>query len=160
MTGLGWRSVGNLELTALPSLGRDRWVRHLDAADILLVNGGDPMYLAYWMRESGVAELLPSFGGVYASLSAGSMIMAPRIGQDFVEWTPPTGGDETLGLVDFAIFPHLDHPMLPWNTMATAERWAAGIGLPAYAIDDQTALRVEDGRVEVISEGSWRHFPG
>lgn len=160
MTELGWRSVGNLELTALPSLGRDRWVPHLDAADILLVNGGDPMYLAYWMRESGLADLLPSFGGVYASLSAGSMVMTPRIGKEFVGWTPPTGGDETLGLVDFAIFPHVDHPMLPSNTMAAAERWAAGVGVPAYAIDDQTALRVEDGRIEVISEGHWRRFDG
>lgn len=158
MTELGWRSIGNLELSALPSLGRDRWVPLVEAADILLVNGGDPLYLAYWMRESGLAALLPSFGGVYASLSAGSMVMAPRIGTEFVGWTPPTGADETLGLVDFALFPHLDHPMLPWNMLANAERWAERIGVPAYAIDDQTALRVVDGTVEVISEGTWHRF--
>jgi len=86
------------------------------------------------------------------------MVMAPNIGQDFVRWKPPTGGDETLGLVDVAMFPHLDHEMLPENTMADAERWAAGMPVPAYAIDDQTAITVVDGTVEVISEGHWKLF--
>jgi dipeptidase E len=84
--------------------------------------------------------------------------MTPRIGEDFVGWKPPTGADATLGLVDFSIFPHLDHPDLPENTMADAEQWAAGIAGPAYAIDDETAIKVTDGAVEVISEGQWRLF--
>jgi dipeptidase E len=54
--------------------------------------------------------------------------------------------------------PHLDHPDLPENTMADAEAWAAGLSGPAYAIDDQTAIKVVDGTVEVISEGHWRLF--
>jgi dipeptidase E len=91
-------------------------------------------------------------------LSAGSMVMAPRIGADFVGWTPPTGGDGALGIVGFSIFPHLDHEDLPENTMAEAERWAAGLGGPAYAIDDQTAIKVTDGDAEVISEGRWKRF--
>jgi dipeptidase E len=160
MTELGWKSVGVLELTALPSLGRDQWVPAVREADVLLVNGGDPMYLHHWMVESGFAELLPSLSDtVYVGLSAGSMVMTPRIGEDFVEWRPPTGaGDATLGLVDFAIFPHLDNPDLPHNRMANAERWAAGMKLPAYAIDDQTAIKVTADGVEVISEGQWRLF--
>ncbi|HNQ99773.1 MAG TPA: Type 1 glutamine amidotransferase-like domain-containing protein, partial [Trueperaceae bacterium] len=109
-------------------------------------------------RQSGLADLLPSLDAVYVGLSAGSMVMAPRIGREFVGWTPPTGGDETLGLVDLAIFPHLDHPMLPSNTLAAAERWAAGVRVPAYAIDDETAIRVVDGAVDVVSEGNWKLF--
>jgi dipeptidase E len=158
MTGLGWKSLGVLELTALPSTKKDRWLPMLEAADVLLVNGGDPLYLAYWMRESGVADLLPSLNAVWVGLSAGSMIMTPRIGAFFVGWTPPTGGDETLGLVDFSIFPHLNHPMLPHNTTANAEKWAADIAGPAYAIDDETAIKVADGAAEVISEGHWKQF--
>lgn len=84
--------------------------------------------------------------------------MAPRIGEAFVQWTPPTGGDETLGVVDFAMFPHLDHEMLPDNSMADAERWAAKMRLPSYAIDDDTAIQVIDGTVEVVSEGHWKQF--
>jgi len=159
MTELGWKSVGMLELTALPSMGPDLWVSTVQETDVLLVNGGDPMYLAYWMQQSGLAELLPSLSdAVYVGLSAGSMVMAPCIGEWFVEWRPPTGGDTTLGLVEFAMFPHLDNPDLPYNTMAHAERWAAGMPVPAYAIDDQTAIRVTDDGVEVISEGHWRQF--
>jgi dipeptidase E len=158
MCELGWKSVGVLELTALPSIEDELWVPTVREADVLLVNGGDPLYLCHWMRQSGLAELLPSLGAVYVGLSAGSMVMAPNIGQDFVGWRPPAGGDETLGLVDFAMFPHLDHPDLPENTMADAERWAAGMPVPAYAMDDETAIQVVDGAVEVISEGHWKLF--
>ena len=162
MTGLGWKSVGVLELTALPSLDREHWVTAVREANVLLVNGGDPMYLHHWMVESGLAEVLPTLSEtVYVGFSAGSMVLTPRIGEAFVEWRPPTGaGDATLGLVDFAIFPHLDHPAMPENTMADAERWAAAMTVPAYAIDDQTAIKVTDEGVEVISEGHWRLFEG
>ncbi len=159
MCELGWKSLGVLELTALPSIDRERWVSWVEGTDVLLVNGGDALYLSYWMRQSGLAELLPSLSAVWVGLSAGSMVMTPRIGEYFVQWTPPTGGDETLGVVDFSIFPHVDNVDLPGNTMAHAERWAAGMPHPSYAIDDQTAIRVVDGTVDVISEGHWKHFP-
>jgi dipeptidase E len=111
------------------------------------------------MRQSGLADLLPSLGEtVYVGLSAGSMVMAPNIGEDFVRWSPPAGGDATLGLVDFAMFPHLDHVDLPDNSMAGAEKWAAGMKVPAYAIDDDTAIKVTDGTVDVVSEGHWKLF--
>ncbi len=159
MVELGWKSVGILELTALPSIGEERWLPWVQEADVLLANGGDALYLAHWMRESGLAAQLPLMRDkVWVGLSAGSMVMAPRIGEWFVGWTPPTGSDETLGLVDFSIFPHLEHPMLPYNTMANAEKWADTLSGPAYAIDDETAIQVVDGQVEVVSEGRWRHF--
>ena len=137
MCELGWRSLGVLELTALSGIGAERWVPWVREADVLLVNGGDALYLSHWMRESGLADLLPSLGAVWVGLSAGSMVMTPAIGEEFVEWKPPTGGDRTLGLVDFSI------PMPG----------------PAYAIDDQTAITVTvDGTVDVVSEGHWRLF--
>lgn len=157
MCELGWKSVGVLELTALPSLDRDRWVQWVEEADVLLVNGGDALYLTHWMRESGLADLLPTLEDtVWVGLSAGSMAMSPRIGQEFVHWEPPAGDDSALRLVDFSIFPHVDHPDLPTNTMAAAERWAARLGNRAYAIDDDTAFKVLDGEVEVVSEGNWK----
>jgi dipeptidase E len=158
MCELGWKSLGVLELTALPSIRHEAWVPTVRAADVLLVNGGDPLYLAHWMRQSGLAELLPSLRAVYVGLSAGSMVMAPAIGEDFVRWTPPGGGDAGLGMVEFAIFPHLDHVDLPDNATSDAERWAAGLRGPGYAIDDETALKVTDDAVEVVSEGHWRLF--
>ena len=157
---LGWKSLGVLELTALPSVKEEVWVTAVQETDALLVFGGDALYLCHWMRQSGLADLLPSLPEtVYVGVSAGSMVMTPRIGEDFVSWKSPTGGDEALGVVDFSIFPHLDNPKLPENTMAVAEKWAAGIGNTAYAIDDDTAIQVIDGAVEVVSGGHWRHFP-
>ena len=159
MCELGWKSMGVLELTALPSIDEAQWVPMVKETDALLVNGGDPLYLCYWMRQSGLLDLLPSLReAVYVGLSAGSIVMAPNIGENFVRWKPPTGGNETLGLVEFAMFPHLDHEDLPKNSMADAEKWAAKMPVPGYAIDDQTAIKVSDGTVEVISEGHWKLF--
>jgi dipeptidase E len=162
MCELGWKSLGVLELTALTSIGEQRWVPWVREADVLLVEGGDAMYLCHWMRQSGLAKLLPSLHDtVWVGLSAGSMVMTPRVGEDFVETKPSiTGDDLGLGVVDFSIFPHLDHPEFPENASSFAQRWAAGIGCPAYAIDDQTAIRVVDGRVDVVSEGRWKFFEG
>ena len=155
LAGLGWKSVGLLELTALPSIDATRWMPWVRDADVLLVDGGDAVYLAHWMRESGLADLLPSLEGtVWVGVSAGSMVMTPRIGSHFVNWQPE-GGDETLGLVDFAIFPHLDYPGWAQNTTASARGWASTIGGRAYAIDDQTAISVVDGTESVVSEGHW-----
>ena len=156
LSGLGWASLGVLELTALPTIGTERWVSWVREADVLLVDGGDATYLCHWMRESGLADLLSSLPDtVWVGVSAGSMVMTPRIGEYFVEW-PSARDDRTLGVVDFSIFPHLD--AFPQNTLADAERWAADIGLPAYAIDEQTAIKVVDGSVEVVSEGKWTKF--
>jgi dipeptidase E len=158
MAGLGWRSLGVLELTALPSLDAERWIPLVRDSDVLLVDGGDAAYLCHWMRASGLADLLPTLDDtVWVSVSAGSMVMTPRVGEEFVMWESPSG-DRTLGVVDFSIFPHLEHPDMPANTMAAAERWAVALGGPAYAIDDETAIRVVDGAVEVVSEGNWKLF--
>jgi dipeptidase E len=155
---LGWKSLGVLELTALPSLEREQWLSWVDETDALLVGGGDALYLCHWLRESGLAELLPALDAVYVGVSGGSMALTPNIGKDYVAWQPPTGGDEALGVVDFAIFPHLDDEELANKSMADAERWASGIPVPAYAIDGQTAIQVADENVEVISEGHWKLF--
>jgi dipeptidase E len=154
LTGLGWASLGVLELTALPTIGAERWVPWVRAADVLLVDGGDATYLCHWLRESGLADLLPELEDtVWVGVSAGSMVLTPRIGRSFVEWAGAPD-DRTLGMVGFSIFPHLD--AFATNTMADAERWAADLGVPAYVIDEQTAIAVVDGEAEVVSEGRWR----
>ena len=168
MVELGWKSVGLLELTALSSIAEERWVPLVRDADVLLVSGGDAVYLAHWVHQCGLVDVLPSLTDTgWIGMSAGSMVMTPRVGREFVGWKTsdgpdgpesPDSSDRTLGVVDFSIFPHLDHPDIPTNTMEAAERWAARLGGPAYAIDDETAITVVDGAIEVISEGHWRRF--
>jgi dipeptidase E len=156
---MGWKSLGLLELTALPSIKEKIWVDILRQTDALLVGGGDCQYLTYWMQQCGLAALLPSLlhKMVYVGLSAGSMIMT-RYGTTFGNHTLPAGTDKSLGLVDFAIHPHLDHEMFPENSLASLGKLSAMIAVPSYAIDDQTAITVIDGIVEVVSEGHWKLF--
>lgn len=156
LVNLGWKTMGILELTALPSLGEDRWLPLLRETDVLLVDGGDTAYLCHWLRESGLAELLPTLPDlVWVGVSAGSMVMTPRTGMDFITWHREDG-DTMLGWVDFSFCPHLAPPGQPGNTMEEAEQWAEGIEGPAYAVDDQTAFKVVDGTMEVVSEGTWK----
>ncbi|MEZ2336787.1 Type 1 glutamine amidotransferase-like domain-containing protein [Mucilaginibacter sp. RCC_168] len=156
---LGWKSLGVLELTALPSIKQELWVPMLQETDALLVGGGDCQYLCYWMQQSGLADLLPSLlrKTVYVGLSAGSMIMT-RFGTTYGNHILPVESDKALGLVDFALHPHLDYELFPENSLANLEKLAATIPVPSYAIDDQTAIKVTDGTIEVISEGHWKLF--
>jgi len=168
---LGWKSLGVLELTALPSIKEDYWVPMVQEADALLVYGGDTLYLCYWMRQSGLADLLSELPHetVYVGVSSGSMVVTPNFGEAYDGWfcrepsrIPashlPTSDERALGLVDFSVFPHLDHPESPANSLANAARWAARGPVPTYAIDDQTAIVVLDGEVSVVSEGHWKRF--
>jgi len=156
---LGWKSLGLLELTALPSIKQELWVNMLNETDALLVGGGDCQYLTYWMQQSGLAELLPSLlhKMVYVGLSAGSMIMT-RFGTTYGNHVLPANSDKSLNLVDFAIHPHLDYEWFPENSLANIEKLAASIPVPSYAIDDQTAIKVVDGVIEVVTEGHWKLF--
>ena len=124
------------------------------------MGGGDPLYLCYWIQQSGLLDLLPSLPEtVWVGVSGGSLVMGPCVGEEFVSGSPPaTGSDRALGLVDFAMFPHLDHDAMPEHSMANAERWAAGLPVPGYAMDDETAIKVVGGTVEVVSEGHWELF--
>ena len=159
MCALGWKSLGVLELTALPSVKQSLWVPMLQETDALLVGGGDCQYLCYWMQQSGLADLLPSLlrKTVYVGLSAGSMIMT-RFGTTYGNHTLPVESGKSLGLVDFAIHPHMDHEWFPQNSLANLEKLAATIPVPSYVIDDQTAIKVTDSSVEVVSEGQWKLF--
>ncbi|WP_433375695.1 Type 1 glutamine amidotransferase-like domain-containing protein [Actinoplanes sp. CA-142083] len=183
LTKLGWKSLGILELTALPSIDESAWVPTVREADALLVCGGDPLFLAGWMRRSGLADLLPSLRSeaVYVGVSAGSIAATTTFVETYVD--PPRGSDGPLkteevvfatpegdldrilvtaqgaGLVDFGVIPHLEHPHHQDASLANAEKWAARIPAPTYAIDDASAIRVVDGKVDVVSEGEWRLFP-
>lgn len=154
----------------------------LQETDALLVWGGDVLYLCYWMRQSGLADLLRStqLESVYVGVSAGSMAATSTFGETYVN--PPRGSGDALtsenvvfntprgeiarilvtaqglGLVDFALIPHLDNESHEDASLANAAKWAARLPVPTYAIDDETAIKVVDGTVKVVSEGHWKLF--
>jgi dipeptidase E len=156
---LGWKSLGILELSVLPTIKRELWFTMLQNTDALLVGGGDCQYLCYWMQQSGLAEILPSIlrKTVYVGLSAGSMIMT-RFGTTYGNHTLPAETDKCLSIVDFALHPHLDYEGFPDNSFANLEKLASTIPLNSYAIDDNTAIKVVDNNIEVVSEGKWKLF--
>jgi dipeptidase E len=163
---LGWKSLGVLELTALPSIQQESWVPMLRETDALLVLGGDVLYLCHWMRQSGLADLLPLLSeSVYVGVSAGSIVLTPyNCDAEFNLQYVPAGSDmaeesdRALALVDFALRVHLDREDFPDSSLTNIERWAARIPVPTYAIDDETAIKVTDGTVEVVSEGHWKRL--
>ncbi len=183
LTDLGWASLGVLELTALPSIDREVWVATVESADALLCWGGDPLYLSLWLHQSGLAEVLPSLSRppVYVGVSAGAMAAAATFGETYTEprtahgnpltseemvfSTPEGDVNRTFvtaagaGFVDFAVIPHLANPNHPDASLANAERWAAKLPVPTYAIDDQSAVVVTNGAVDIATEGAWRLFP-
>lgn len=169
LTNLGWQSLGVLELTALTSIPTGSWVPTLREVDALLVWGGHVTFLCHWMRESGLAQLLPTLDNlVYVGVSAGSIAMTPyncdaESNQQFIPEGSDIGRDAQrgLGLVDFTMWVHLENPnpIFADHTFDNVERWAADVPVPTYAIDDETAIKVDGGVVEVISEGQWRVFP-
>jgi Peptidase E len=158
MCELGWKSLGVLELTALPSIDAENWVPMVKEVDALLVGGGDSLYLAHWMRKSGLADLLPSLPSVWAGLSAGSMVMTPRIGEDFVVWKPPAGGErrwESSTSRSSRTSTTRTCPRTPWPTQ--------NCGPPAWGIrgtrsTTRPPVKVTDGTIEVVSEGNWKRF--
>ncbi|WP_433650974.1 Type 1 glutamine amidotransferase-like domain-containing protein [Micromonospora zamorensis] len=164
LSQLGWKSLGMLELTALPTIREENWVPAVREADALLVWGGDVLYLTYWLRQSGLADLLPSLSDtVYVGVSAGSIAVTPyNCDAEFDSEFVPDGSDmaqdadRALGLVDFTLYPHLNHPEMEDTELYNIQKWASGIPVPTYAIDDNTAIKVVDGTVGVISEGDWK----
>lgn len=154
---LGWKSIGVLELAALPSIKKEIWLPALEQTDALLVGGGDCQYLCYWMQKSGLAELLPALLDkmVYVGLSAGSMIMT-SYGTTYGNHLLPIDTPKALNYVEFAIHPHLNHEWFPDNSLSNIEKLAATLPMPSYAIDDATAIKVVGDKIEVISEGNWK----
>jgi dipeptidase E len=158
------KSLGVLELTALPSIKRESWVPTPQATDALLVWGGNVLYLSYWMQRSGLADLLPSLENmVFVGVSAGSIATTPYNcdAEWNLQYVPPDsemalGSESAMGLVDFTLCLHLDNPdpIVEDNSMAGIEKWAAKVPVSTYAIDDATALKVTGGMVEVVSEGT------
>jgi dipeptidase E len=179
---LGWKSLGLLELTALPSIDRNAWVPSVEETDALLVWGGDPLFLSYWMNASGLPDLLSSLQRplVYVGVSAGSMVVAPTFGESYRKPYQGTGSRLTLedmtfptsdgevtmnfitakgaGFTNFALIPHANHKDRPDASFAGASKWAAKLPVPVYAIDDETAIKVIGNSVEVVSEGQWKQF--
>jgi len=159
---LGFKQIDIVDISALP---KDVWESRLKEADVLLFEGGNTHYLMHWIEKSGLKDILEDLleTRVYIGISAGSIVCAPNLStsssKDYYEGEE---GDEKekegLGYVNFHIRPHLNSPHFPNINEENLKEIAEEIKEPMYAIDDQTAIKAADGKVEIISEGEYLKY--
>ena len=158
---LGFKEIDITDIAAVP---QKVWQPRLEKADVILVSGGNTSYLMGQIKKSGLAEVLPELlkTRIYVGISAGSMVVAPKLKEKEMQrlYEEPIVDDDTnegLGFVDFLVVPHMNSPYFP-RAAELIDEVAKDIDIPLYAIDDQTAVKVVDKKVEVITEGKWKRF--
>ncbi len=159
---LGFKSIDIVDFSALP---KDVWLPRLEQSDVIYVEGGNNFHLMKCLKETGLREILPRLlkTRIYVGVSAGSMIMSPNSDLCMSErlWSEEVGEyekDEALGYVDFLIRPHLNSPYFPKVNLENLEKIAKENPDTFYAIDDNTAIKIEDEKIKVVSEGIWKKF--
>jgi len=159
---LGFSSIDIVDISALPNA---MWEKRLNVVDIIMVGGGNTYDLMYWMNKSGFSKTIEVFlkTKVYVGISAGSIVMAKNLALSqskklYYEDRGKIDNEKGLGFVDFHIRPHLNSPDFPNVREKYLKEQAKKILEPIYAIDDDTAIKVVNGKIEVISEGKWIRF--
>lgn len=150
-----------LDIVDIAALPRELWQPRLKAADVLFFSGGDSLYLMHWLKKSGLAELLPELlkSRVYAGISAGGMatgkIDQRRMSDLYPDEDPTRYPDVDKGLefFDFHFRPHLNSPYFPRVRREILEELAKELEGPIYAVDDQSALKIVDGNIEIVGGG-------
>jgi dipeptidase E len=157
---LGFAEIDIVDFSALP---KEIWQKRLEAANILIFGGGNTFHLMHWLIKSGLREDLPRLleKRVYVGISAGSMVAAKRISlsQSKRLYYPEEAGrpeeNEGLGLVEFQLRPHLNSPDFPNVRIEYLKELAKNLSEAIYAIDDNSAVVVNEGKISVVSEGKW-----
>jgi dipeptidase E len=157
---LGFASIDIVDISAIP---KDIWEEKLKNADILLFGGGNTFHLMYWLNKSGLAEMLPEMlkEKIYVGISAGSIVASHKLSVSdserfyYPEGYVPDKDEPGLGFVNFHIRPHFNSPDFPKLRKDILEELAKELSEPLYAIDNQTAIKVVDDKIEIISEGEY-----
>lgn len=148
-----------VDISAIP---RDIWQPRLESANMLVFGGGNTFHLMYWLEKSGLKNLLPGLlkTRVYVGISAGSQVAAKNLSidqsaRDYSETYGILEIDEGLGFVDFHIRPHLNSSYFPKIRKPYLEKIAKKFTESFYALDDQSAIKVDGDKIEVVSEGEY-----
>ncbi len=157
--------VGSIEMVDIAKMKKSEWLPILEHSDVIWLNGGNTYYLLDWVRKSGLEKELPQLleTRIYVGSSAGSIIAGPdlAINHFFPEEESYRLADITgLGYVPFTIFPHLNNPLFKEPTENDIKEFAKTAACPVYAIDDETAISVVSGEINVITEGTYKVFGG
>ncbi len=154
-----FKKLGSIDVVDISVLSKDEWLPRFETANVLIFGGGDTSYLMSWVLKSGLAEELPRLlkRRIYVGISAGSMIVSKEIQAE----SENLYGDETenppkgLGYIDFYTRPHLNSRYFPKIRDKNMKELAKKLDGDLYALDDESAVLFDNGKVEVISEGKW-----
>lgn len=159
---LGFKAIDIVDISALP---KKVWKKRLEAADVLLFEGGNTYHLMYWINKSGLRKLLPRLlkDKVYIGISAGTIVATPSLILSSAEKEPvkeigETIYDDGLGLVDFLVEPHVNNKHFPQLTFDYVEKQSRKIPQQIYALDDNSAIKVVNKKISIVSEGKWKKF--
>lgn len=161
--------VDVIELTALTP---QQIKEAVEGSDAIFVGGGNTFYLSYWLQKSGLFGSLPKLleTKVYAGISAGSMIASQSLAlssqamkheeafkDEEYDLVGPTGqsSGKTLKFVDFIFRPHFNSRYFSTTNVDELKKKAHVLNKRVYALDDDSALKVIDGKLEVVTEGEW-----
>ncbi len=157
----GYKEIDIVDISAIE---KDQWLPRLEAADVLFFGGGNTFHLMYWLKKSGLDQMLPDLlkTRVYAGISAGSMVTGKRLittamklyYADLGQYKDENG----LDFVPLSFRPHLNTRFFPEVRKDVLEKYAKEIDEPLYALDDQSALKIVDGKIEVVTEGEYLIF--
>lgn len=159
---LGFKEIDIVDISALP---KDVWKPRLEKADVIMVGGGNTFHLMHWVRKSGLDRELREWLNtkVYVGISAGSMICTKALALSqsarlYSESIGEIDDDTGLSLVDFQIRPHLNSPWFPNVTIEKLQILAEDMTDTVYALDDNCAVKVVDGKITVVGTGEWKRF--
>lgn len=162
LKNLKFNSIDIVDISALP---KEIWLERLNDVDIIYVEGGNTYHLMYWINKSGLSEILPELlkTKIYVGASAGSLIATPSILNSKTEKVPTQEigeklYDDGLNFVDFMVEPHINSIWFPDSNFESLEKRSKEYQYPIYGIDDNTAVKVDGDKIEVISEGVWKLF--
>ena len=162
-----FRKLGfeSLDVIDIAEVKNDVWLPIFEKADVLVFGGGNEQYLRERIKRAGLDELLSDFlkTKVYVGISAGSMVTAKTLslndsGKLYYEKFDREGHIDGLGYVDFEIRPHLNSDYFPQVREDILEKIAPEVDHTFYAIDDNTAIKVVDNEISIVSEGKWKKF--
>ena len=152
----------SIEITDISAVPEEIWRPSLERADVLFFEGGNTYYLMRWLNKSGLTELLPELlkDKVFVGVSAGSMVAGPdldlKLSQEIYEEDMlETEELAALNFVDFYFLPHLNSQSFKKMRKENIEKIAQAIDKTIYALDDNSALKIVDGKIEVVGEGEW-----
>lgn len=152
-----------VDIVDISAVSKSIWLPRLQQAEILFFGGGNTFHLMHWVKQSGLLGELPELltTRIYAGISAGSCIAGPTIYnsvQNLFGETYDVEVKEGLGLVNFQFIPHLNSPYFDKIRIENLEVASKNLKEAVYALDDSSALKIVEDKVDVVSEGIWRKF--